>query len=447
RVFGKIGRSSSALDSAPLSMVETIVTLKPKEEWREGITWDKLLAEMNQAMKFPGMANIFWMPIQTRTEMLSTGFRSNLGIKIFGPDLNKIEEIGIQIETLLSELPGTRSAFAERATGGYFIDFDIDRSLAAKYGFTVGDVEDIIETAIGGKNISHTVEGQERYPINVRYQRGFRSDIEELKRVLVSTPGGAQVPISLLADISFTTGPPQIRNENGQIVGYVFVDVQGKDYEGYVEKAKEVISERLDLPPGYFLEWAGQYEYLQRVRNKLKIMIPLTLALIFLLLYINFRSVIETIIILLSVPFALVGSIWLLYLLNYNLSVAVWVGMIALAGLAAQTGVMMIIYLDAEHDRWKSEGKLRSLEDLKELIIEGAVKRVRPKMMTVMSTTMGLLPLMWSIGTGADMMKRIAAPMIGGLITSTVLTLVIIPVVYLIWKGRGLEVNNNNKKV
>jgi len=447
RVFGKIGRSSSALDSAPLSMVETIVTLKPKEEWREGITWDKLLAEMNQAMKFPGMANIFWMPIQTRTEMLSTGFRSNLGIKIFGPDLNKIEEIGIQIETLLSELPGTRSAFAERATGGYFIDFDIDRSLAAKYGFTVGDVEDIIETAIGGKNISHTVEGQERYPINVRYQRGFRSDIEELKRVLVSTPGGAQVPISLLADISFTTGPPQIRNENGQIVGYVFVDVQGKDYEGYVEKAKEVISERLDLPPGYFLEWAGQYEYLQRVRNKLKIMIPLTLAVIFLLLYINFRSVIETIIILLSVPFALVGSIWLLYLLNYNLSVAVWVGMIALAGLAAQTGVMMIIYLDAEHDKWKSEGKLRSLEDLKELIIEGAVKRVRPKMMTVMSTTMGLLPLMWSIGTGADMMKRIAAPMIGGLITSTVLTLVIIPVVYLIWKGRGLEVNNNNKKV
>jgi Cu(I)/Ag(I) efflux system membrane protein CusA/SilA len=447
RVFGKIGRSSSALDSAPLSMVETIVTLKPKEEWREGITWDKLLAEMNQAMKFPGMANIFWMPIQTRTEMLSTGFRSNLGIKIFGPDLNKIEEIGIQIETLLSELPGTRSAFAERVTGGYFIDFDIDRSLAARYGFTVGDVEDIIETAIGGKNISHTVEGQERYPINVRYQRGFRSDIEELKRVLVSTPGGAQVPISLLADISFTTGPPQIRNENGQIVGYVFVDVQGKDYEGYVEKAKEVISERLDLPPGYFLEWAGQYEYLQRVRNKLKIMIPLTLAVIFLLLYINFRSVIETIIILLSVPFALVGSIWLLYLLNYNLSVAVWVGMIALAGLAAQTGVMMIIYLDAEHDKWKSEGKLRSLEDLKELIIEGAVKRVRPKMMTVMSTTMGLLPLMWSIGTGADMMKRIAAPMIGGLITSTVLTLVIIPVVYLIWKGRGLEVNNNNKKV
>ncbi|TDJ01410.1 MAG: efflux RND transporter permease subunit [Candidatus Dadabacteria bacterium] len=447
RVFGKIGRSSSALDSAPLSMVETIVTLKPKEEWREGITWDKLLAEMNQAMKFPGMANIFWMPIQTRTEMLSTGFRSNLGIKVFGPDLKIIEDIGVEIEGVLSELQGTRSVFAERVTGGYFLDFNIDREQAARYGLTVGDVEDIIETAIGGKNISHTVEGQERYPINVRYQRGFRSDIEELKRVLVSTPGGAQVPISLLADISFTTGPPQIRSENGQKVGYVFVDVQGKDYEGYVEKAKEVISERLDLPPGYFLEWAGQYEYLQRVRNKLKIMIPLTLALIFLLLYINFRSVIETIIILLSVPFALVGSIWLLYLLNYNLSVAVWVGMIALAGLAAQTGVVMIIYLDAEHDRWKSEGKLRSLEDLRELIIEGAVKRVRPKMMTVMSTTMGLLPLMWSIGTGADMMKRIAAPMIGGLITSTVLTLVIIPVVYLIWKGRGLEVNNNNKKV
>ena len=440
-VFGKIGRSSSATDSAPLSMVETVVTLKPKEEWREGVTWDDLLSEMNQTMKFPGMANIFWMPIQTRTEMLSTGFRSNLGIKVFGPDLEKIEELGVQIENVLSGLPGTRSAFAERVTGGYFIDFDIDRGLAARYGLTVGDVEDIIETAIGGKNISHTVEGQERYPINVRYQRELRSDIEDLERVLVPTPGGAQVPISLLADISFNTGPPQIRNENGQKVGYVFVDVEGKDYEGYVEKAKKAISERVQLPPGYFLEWAGQYEYLQRVKERLKIMVPLTLVFVFLLLYINFRSITETIIVLLSVPFALVGSIWFLYLLGYNLSVAVWVGMIALAGLAAQTGVVMIIYLDEAYNRWKSEGRLRSGDDLRESITEGAVQRVRPKMMTVMSTTMGLLPLMWSLGTGADVMKRIAAPMIGGLVTSTILTLIIIPAVYFIWKGSKLDPN------
>ncbi len=438
-VFGKIGRSTSATDSAPLSMVETVVTLKPKSEWRKGMTWDKLIEEMNREMKFPGMSNIFWMPIQTRTEMLSTGFRSNLGIKVFGPDLEKIEELGVQIENALSDLPGTRSAFAERVTGGYFLDFDIDRTLAARYGLTVGDVEDVIETAIGGKNISQTIEGQERYPINVRYQRGLRGDIEELERVLVPTPGGAQIPISLLADISFTTGPPLIRNENGQKVGYVFVDVQGKDYEGYVEKAKEVISEQVDLPPGYFLEWAGQYEYLQRVKERLKIMVPLTLVLIFLLLYMNFRSVTETLIILLSVPFALVGSVWLLYLLGYNLSIAVWVGMIALAGLAAQTGVVMIIYLDEVRDRWISEGKLKSVEDLKETIIEGAVMRVRPKMMTVMSTTLGLMPLMWSVGTGSDVMKRIAAPMVGGLITSTILTLIIIPAVYLIWQGRKLS--------
>ena len=443
-VFGKIGRSTSATDSAPLSMVETVVTLKPKSEWRKGMTWDKLVAEMNREMKFPGMSNIFWMPIQTRTEMLSTGFRSNLGIKVFGPDLEKIEELGIQIENALSELPGTRSAFAERVTGGYFLDFNIDRALAARYGLTVGDVEDVIETAIGGKNISFTVEGQERYPINVRYKRGLRGDLEELERVLVQTPRGAQVPISLLADMSFTTGPPQIRNENGQKVGYVFVDVQGKDYEGYVEKAKKVIGEQVDLPPGYFLEWAGQYQYLQRVKDRLKIMVPLTLVLIFLLLYLNFRSVTETMIILLSVPFALVGSIWLLYLLGYNLSIAVWVGMIALAGLAAQTGVVMIIYLNEARDRRKSEGRLNNEEDLRETIIEGAVMRVRPKMMTVMSTTLGLLPLMWSVGTGADVMKRIAAPMVGGLITSTVLTLIIIPAVYLIWQGRKLSAGTSD---
>jgi Cu(I)/Ag(I) efflux system membrane protein CusA/SilA len=444
RVFGKIGRAKTATDPAPLSMVETVITLKPKEEWREGMTWDKLVSEMNQALKFPGMANIFWMPIQTRTEMLTTGFRSNLGIKVFGPDLKILEDIGVEIEGILMDLPGTRSVFAERVTGGYFLDFDINRTEAARYGLTVGDVEDVIETAIGGKDISQTVEGQERFSINVRYQRELRMDIEELERILISTPTGAQVPISLLADINFTTGPPQIRNEDGQKVGYVFVDVLGKDYEGYVNEAKELIGEKVDLPPGYFLEWAGQYEYLQRVKENLTTIVPVTLLIIFLLLYMNFKSVTESMIVLLSVPFSLVGSIWLLYLLGYDMSVAVWVGMIALAGLAAQTGVVMIIYLDEAYTKSKAEGKMKNITDLHSAITEGAVHRVRPKMMTVLSTTLGLLPLMWSIGTGADMMKRIAAPMVGGLITSTVLTLVIIPVIYLIWKGRDLEVNNKD---
>jgi len=351
----------------------------------------------------------------------------------------KIEEIGVKLENVLSGLSGTRSVFAERVTGGYFLDFDIDRKEVAKYGLTVGDVEDVIETSIGGKNISQTIEGQERYPINVRYKREFRADIEDLERVLIPTPTGAHVPMSLLADLNFNTGPPQIRNENGQKVGYVFVDVEGKDYEGYVNNAKNLIENEIDLPPGYFLEWAGQYEYLQRVKNKLKIVVPLTIVIVFLLLFINFKSIAKTLIVLLSVPFALVGSIWLLYFLGYNLSVAVWVGMIALAGLAAQTGVVMIIYLDESYERWQKKGLLKSQADLHDSIIEGAVQRVRPKMMTVMSTTLGLLPLMWSLGTGADMMKRIAAPMVGGLITSTLLTLLIIPIVYSLWRGRSLN--------
>ena len=438
RVFGKIGRASTSTDPAPLSMVETVITLKPKEEWRKGMTWDKLISEMNKKTKFPGMSNIFWMPIQTRTEMLSTGFRTNLGIKVFGPDLKKIEEIGVEIENVLSEFPGTRSVFAERVTGGYFLDFDIDREQAARYGLTVGDVEDVIETAIGGKNISLTVEGQERYPINVRYQRELRMDIDELKRVLVSTPTGLQVPISLLTDIYFSTGPPSIRNEDGQKVGYVFVDVEGRDYEGYVNSAKKIVRENVEIPPGYFIEWAGQYEYIQRVKEKLTYVLPITVFIIFLLLYINFKSVIESLIVLLSVPFALVGSIWLLYILDYNLSVAVWVGIIALGGLAAQTGVVMIIYLDEYYEKMIEEGK-KGWDDLAKSIHDGAVQRVRPKMMTVMAMFMGLLPLMWSQGTGADVMKRIAAPMVGGLITSTILTLLIIPAIYSVWKERELR--------
>jgi Cu(I)/Ag(I) efflux system membrane protein CusA/SilA len=439
RVFGKIGRSDSPTDPAPLSMVETVVTLKPESEWREGMTWDKLVAEMNRSMKFPGMANIFWMPIQTRTEMLTSGFRSNLGIKVFGPDLKTIEHIAVEIENVLSKVPGTRSAFAERITGGYFLDFNIDREKAARYGLTVGEVEDVIETAIGGKNISQTVEGQERYPINVRYQNDFRTDLEKLDRVLVATPSGAQVPITLLADISFNSGPPEIRNEDGQKVGYVFVDVEGKDYEGYVNKARKIVSEEVELPPGYYLEWAGQYQYLMRVKEKLKYIVPVTLFIIFLLLYMSFKSVTETLIVLFSVPFSLVGSVWILYLLDYNLSIAVWVGIIGLAGLAAETGIVMIIYLDEAYERRVKENAMKGPEDLNSAIIEGAVERVRPKMMTVATTVFGLLPLMWSMGAGADMIKRIAAPMVGGLITSTILTLLIIPVIYALWKGGSLS--------
>jgi len=441
RVFGKIGRARTATDPAPLSMVETVITLKPKNEWRKGMNWEKLVKEMNQKVKFPGMANIFWMPIQTRTEMLSTGFRSNLGIKVFGPDLEVVEQIGVNIEKVLSNLEGTRSVFSERSAGGYFLDFVIDRKEVAKYGLTVGDVEDIIETSIGGKNISHTIEGQERYPINVRYKRELRTDIESLERVLVPTPNGAQIPVTLLADLKFSTGPPQIRNENGQKVGYVFVDVEGKDFEGYVDNARGLIDSEINLPPGYFIEWAGQYEYLQRVKEKLRIVVPVTLIIIFLLLYLNFKSVPKTMIVLLSVPFSLVGSFWLLYLVGFNMSVAVWVGIIALMGLAAQTGVVMIIYIDESFERRHEQGLIKNMDDLHESIIEGAVQRVRPKMMTVMAAFFGLMPLMWSTGTGADMMKRIAAPMVGGLVTSLILTLLIIPVVYSIWKGWSLNKN------
>lgn len=442
RVFGKIGRSRTATDPAPLSMVETTITLKPKDEWRPGMTWDKIVAEMDQKLRFPGMANIWWMPIQTRTEMLTTGIRSNLGIKVFGPDLREIERIAVDIEQALQDFPGTRSAFAERTSGGYFIDFEINRQQAARYGLTVGDVQDIIQTAIGGMNITQTIEGKERYPVNVRYPRELRDDLDKLKRILVPTSSGARVPIAQLADIFPTTGPPMIRNENGSKVGFVFVDVVEKDYGKYVRQAQQVILDNVDIPPGYTLAWAGQYKYLQRVREKLKLVVPVTIVFIFLLLYFNFRSVPKTLIVLLSVPFSVVGAVWLLWLLGYNTSVAVWVGIIALAGVAAETGVVMIVYLDEYFDRYQRQGRMKSLQQLREAVTGGAVQRVRPKMMTVSTTILGLLPIMWSTGAGADVMKRIAAPMVGGLVTSTILTLLVIPAIYTVWRGRQLSLRN-----
>ena len=394
---------------------------------------------MDRKLKFPGMANIWWMPIQTRTEMLATGIRSNLAVKVFGPDLSEIERIAVEIEHALLSFPGTRSAFAERTTGGYFVDFMVNRKESARYGLTVGDVENIIQTAIGGMNITHTVEGRERYPVNLRYARELRDDIEKLKRVLVPTPTGAQVPITQLADIRPSTGPPMIRSESGEKVGFVFVDVAHKDYGRYVHEAQRYIMRTVEIPPGYTLAWAGQYQYLLRLQDRLKLVVPVMLLIIFVLLYFNFRSVTKSLIVLLSVPFSLVGAFWFLWILGYNMSVAVWVGIIALAGVAAETGVVMIVYLDEFYDHDHREGRIRSLQGLMKTIIGGAVQRVRPKMMTVTAIMAGLLPIMWSTGSGADLMKRIAAPMVGGMVTSTILTLVVIPAIYAVWREWQLK--------
>jgi len=439
-VFGKAGQADTPTDPAPLSMFETIVSFKPFDQWRPGMTWDKLIAEINAQVKTPGMANIFWMPIQTRTEMLTTGFRSAVGVKVFGPDLRSIQQTALQIEKSLADLPGTRSAFAERPTGGYFLDFTVNREAAARYGLSVGDVNDVIESAIGGKTITTTVEGRERYPVSARYARDFRQEIASIKRVLVPTPAGAQVPIELLADIDFKTGPPSIRSENGQLVGLVFVDVTTSDIAGYVRRASERLARTVRFAPGTSVRWAGQYQYLREAEQRLKVVVPLTLLLIFVLLYLNTRSVTKTLIVLLAVPFSLVGAFWLVYLLGYNLSVAVWVGLIALAGLDAETGVVMLLYLDQAWEKFRAEGRMKTRADLVAAVKEGAVQRIRPKIMTVSVILLGLLPIMWSPVTqaGADVMKRIAAPMIGGVVTSAILELLLYPVIYVFWRGRAL---------
>lgn len=441
RVFGKAGQAETATDPAPLSMFETVVTLKPHGEWRPGMTWNKIIAEMNEKLKTPGMANIFWMPIQTRTEMLTTGFRSTLGIKVFGPDLETIQSVGVQIEKALTDMPDTRSVFAERTAGGYFLDFTAKRKTAARYGLTVGDVNRIVETAIGGMTIDNTVEGRERYPISVRYARDFRGNLDALKRVLVPTPTGAQVPIGEIANISYRTGAADIRDENGQLVGFVFVDPTTSDIDSYVKAASQRIEQRVKFPPGVYIQWAGQFEYLKSVEKRLKTVIPFTLLIIFMLIYLNTKSVTKTAIILLSVPFSLVGAFWFLYLLHYNMSVAVWVGLIALAGLAAETGVVMLLYLDQAWEKFRAEGRMNTMEDLHAAVMEGAVKRIRPQVMTVCAILFGLVPIMWSPATqsGADVMKRIAAPMIGGAITTGIIGLLLYPVIFVLWRKRQLS--------
>ena len=435
-VFGKMGRADTATDPAPIGMVETLVVLKPKEEWRPGLTWDGLIAEMDAKLSYPGMPNIWWMPIQTRTEMLSTGIRAPLGIKVFGDDLEVVERAAVEIEGVVAGIAGTRSAFADRATGGFYLDLEVDREAAARYGVRVADVQDAVAIAIGGMAIAETVEGRERYPIAVRYARGFREDPRWLERVLVAAPSGAQVALREVARIRFATGPPMIRSEDGRLVGYVFVDPGERALVAYVEEARQAVSARVALPPGVRIEWAGQFRNYERARERLEAVVPLTLFLIALLLYLNTRSAVEVGIVLLAVPFSLIGAVWLLWLLDYHLSVAVWVGLLALAGLDAETGVVMLLYLKLAWKRRREEGRLSSFEDLREAIVEGAAQRIRPKLMTVLTTMIGLLPVMVSTGTGADVMKRIAAPMVGGIVTSFLLELTVYPAMFALWKGR-----------
>jgi copper/silver efflux system protein len=442
-VFGKAGRAQTATDPAPTEMFETIINLKPKEEWREGVTSESLKSEMDAALQFPGVSNAWTMPIRARIDMLSTGIRTPVGVKVYGTDLDEMEKVARQIEAVLRNVPGTSSAYAERVIGGYFLDISPDRTALGRYGLSVGDVQDVIAMALGAEVITSTVEGRERYGVAVRYPRALRSDAQAIARdVQIALPGGGSVPLGEVAKIELTRGATSIRTENGQLAVYIFVDIAGRDLGGYVADAQAAVAVGVELPPGYSLGWSGQFEYLERAEARLKIVVPLTLALIFLLLFLNFRRLTETLIVMLSLPFALVGGIWLMWCLSFNMSVAVAVGFIALAGVAAETGVIMLIYLDHAWSEVKTrraaEHRTLTRGDLNAAIMHGAVERVRPKMMTVLAIIAGLLPILWSTGTGSEVMQRIAVPMIGGMVSSTLLTLVVIPAIYAIAKGWGL---------
>ena len=458
RVLGKAGRAETSTDPAPFSMMETVITLKPHDQWRHVDTWysswapewlkpplrrltsdrlstDALVQEMNDALKLPGTSNAWTMPIKARTDMLTTGIRTPVGIKIYGSDIKEIERIGTQIESVLPAVPGTRSAFAERTSGGYFVDFKWKRDELARYGLSIDDAQMVVMSAVGGDTVTTTVEGRERYAVNVRYFRDYRSDIDRLRRVVIPTMDGRmQVPVSQVADVQLVSGPSMLRDENGMLNGYVYVDVAGRDIGSYVAEAKRAVASQVSLPAGYSLVWSGQYEAMQRVRERLAVVLPVTLFLVLMLLYLNTRSFAKTLIIVLAVPFSAIGAIWLLAVLGYNMSIGVWVGLIALMGVDAETAVFMLLYLDLSYDEAKREGRLRSLVDLQRAVLHGAVKRIRPKFMTVATMFVGLVPIMWSAGAGADVMKRIAAPMIGGIFTSFLLELVVYPAIYQIWK-------------
>jgi Cu(I)/Ag(I) efflux system membrane protein CusA/SilA len=458
RVLGKAGRAETSTDPAPFSMMETVIVLKPHDQWRYVETWysdwaphwlrpalrritsdrlstEQLVQQMNDALKLPGTTNAWTMPIKARIDMLTTGVRTPVGIKIYGANIREIERIGTQIESILPSVFGTRSAFAERTSGGYFVDFNWKRDELARYGLSIDDAQMVVMSAVGGDTVTTTVEGRERYSVNVRYFRDYRSDLDRLRRVVVpAMDGRTQIPVSQLANVKLVSGPAMLRDENGMLNGYVYVDVAGRDIGSYVTEAKRVIAQKVPLPAGYSLMWSGQYEAMERVRERLKLVLPVTLFLVLMLLYMNTRSVAKTSIIVLAVPFSAVGAIWLLYLIGYNMSIGVWVGLIALLGVDAETGVFMLLYLDLAYEDAKREGRLRSLADLQQAVTHGAVKRIRPKFMTVATMFMGLVPIMWSAGAGADVMKRIAAPMIGGIFTSFVLELVVYPAIYEIWK-------------
>ncbi|HEU0219728.1 MAG TPA: efflux RND transporter permease subunit [Gallionella sp.] len=443
-VYGKVGRAQTATDPAPLEMFETVINLKPQDEWRSGMTTDKLIAEMDKALQIPGVANSWTMPIKSRIDMLSTGIRTPIGIKVFGKNLEEIERVAKDIEAVVKNVPGTTSAFAERLTGGFYLYIEPDRLALARYGLTVGEAQEVIATALGGETVTTTVEGLERFGVSVRYPRELRSTPEQIAReVLVPTMDGAMIPLGQLARISIGKGAPSIRTENALLSAYIYVDIRDRDIGSYVAEARKAVAQRVKFPPGYYATWSGQFEYMERAAAKMKIVVPITLLIIFLLLYLNFRRVTESLIVMLSVPFALVGGVWLLWLLGYNLSVAVAVGFIALAGVAAETGVVMLIYLERA---WQdiqahcaAEGRKPMLGDLQAAIMEGAVERVRPKMMTVTAIMAGLLPIMWSSGAGSEVMSRIAAPMVGGMISSTILTLLVIPALYALAKAREVE--------
>ena len=437
-VFGKVGRAETATDPAPLSMLETTIVLKDQAEWRPGLSPDDLIAELDRALQFPGVTNSWTMPIKTRIDMLSTGIKTPVGIKLGGPDLSTLERLAEQVEAVVKPLPGTLSAYAERVMGGAYLDFDIDREAAARFGLRIGDIQDTIQSAIGGMNVSWTVEGLERYPINVRYPRELRDDPESMKQILVTAPNGTQVPLGQVAAIEFRDGPAGIKSEGARPNAWVYVDLDVSDIGGWIRRARQEVADQVVLPPGYTLLWSGQYEYMERARERFLFIVPLTLVLTFVILYLSTRSVIKTAFIVSAVPFSLVGSVWLLDRLDYNWSVAVWVGMIALAGLAAETGAVMLLYLDLVFGERKSAGTMRNLRDLREAVTEAAVRRIRPITMTVLTTFIALVPILWSTGTGADVMKRIAAPMVGGLVTVFLGVTFVFPAMYFVWRSIGL---------
>ena len=437
-VFGKVGRADTATDPAPLSMIETTILLKPENEWRPGMTPDRLIAEMDDAIRFPGLTNAWTMPIKTRIDMLSTGIKTPVGVKLSGPDLRVLEDLGSRVEAVVRDVPGTRSAYSERAMGGNYLNFNVRRDAIARYGLTVGDVQEVIQSAIGGMNITTTVEGLERYPVNLRYSRDLRDNPSEFGDILVQTPTRQQIPLAFLADMSFVKGPPVIKSEQSRPNAWIYVDIEDVDVGSYVENARAAVAEEVEIPTGYSLGWSGQYEFLLRARERMEIMVPLTLLLILLTIQMSTRSVSRTLIVVTAVPLSLVGTFWLLYALDYNLSIAVGVGIIALAGLSAETGVVMLLYLDRACEAAREAGRLTNRSELSDAVFDGALRRVRPVAMLTATTALGLLPIMWSTGAGSDVMKRIAAPMVGGVVTAAAVVLVVFPAIYFVWRARGM---------